>query len=85
MDPRHPQLLANLMGHRETIMGMTRHGMKRMKKGALIKASFEETSVVLHNAARFCRYIITILKKLERIFLTVNAIGRIGSKEYPRP
>lgn len=34
-------------------MGTTRHGMNRIDRGPLMKASFEETPEVLHEAARF--------------------------------
>lgn len=54
VDHRHLTLVANLMCNREKIMGMTRHGMNRLEDiGPLVRASFEETSVILKNAARF--------------------------------
>lgn len=53
VDYRHPCLLANLMCNREKIMGMTRHGMNRTDFGPLNHASFEETSEILHKAARY--------------------------------
>jgi|GEM_PF-6161420 len=53
VDYRHPCLLANLMCNRDKIMGMTRHGLNKAESGPLIKASFEETSEVLLEGARF--------------------------------
>lgn len=55
VDVRHLYLLAAIMCNREKVMSITRHGMNRIDKGPLVKASFEETPEVLNEAARFAQ------------------------------
>lgn len=55
VDRRNPELLAALICNQEKVMGMTRHGLNRGDNGVLMKATFEETSEVLHRGARFAQ------------------------------
>eukprot|EP00478_Filoreta_tenera_P002289 GABV01002358.1.p1 GENE.GABV01002358.1~~GABV01002358.1.p1 ORF type:complete len:194 (+),score=62.15 GABV01002358.1:35-616(+) len=43
LDHRHVQLLADLMTFRGQVLGITRHGLVRMKQSVLALASFEKT------------------------------------------
>ena len=55
VEKRHVQLVADAMTHRGAIIPMSRHGLNRPgnTSGALVQASFEETSDVLMEAATF--------------------------------
>jgi DNA-directed RNA polymerase III subunit RPC1 len=51
VDPRHVQLLADVMSYRGQILGITRHGIAKMKSSVLMLASFEKTGDYLFEAA----------------------------------
>ena len=51
IDIRHIQLLADLMTCRGEVLGITRHGMAKMKESVLMLASFEKTADHLFDAA----------------------------------
>ena len=51
IDPRHMQLLADVMTSKGEILGITRHGMSKMRDSVLQLASFEKTSDHLFEAA----------------------------------
>merc|ERR1712039_1087054 len=53
IDIRHIQLLADLMTCRGEVLGMTRHGMAKMKESVLMLASFEKTADHLFDAAYY--------------------------------
>jgi DNA-directed RNA polymerase III subunit RPC1 len=51
IDPRHLQLLADVMTQRGEVLGITRFGMGRMRDSVLQLASFEKTPDHLFEAA----------------------------------
>ncbi|XP_051126697.1 DNA-directed RNA polymerase III subunit 1 isoform X2 [Andrographis paniculata] len=51
IDIRHMMLLADLMTFKGEVLGITRHGVQRMKDSVLMLASFEKTSDHLFNAS----------------------------------
>ena len=51
VDKRHLTLLADLMTSRGEVLGMTRHGLAKMKESVLMLASFEKTADHLFEAA----------------------------------
>ena len=53
IDIRHIQLLADLMTCRGEVLGITRHGMAKMKESVLMLASFEKTADHLFDAAYY--------------------------------
>ncbi|KAG0421505.1 hypothetical protein HPB47_002600 [Ixodes persulcatus] len=53
VDRRHLMLLADLMTFRGEVLGITRHGLARMKESALMLASFERTADHLFDAAYY--------------------------------
>ncbi len=53
IDIRHIMLMADLMTCRGEVLGMTRHGMAKMKESVLMLASFEKTSDHLFDAAYY--------------------------------
>merc|ERR1719431_1656429 len=53
IDKRHIQLLADLMTCRGEVLGITRHGMAKMKESVLMLASFEKTADHLFDAAYY--------------------------------
>ena len=54
IDYRHITLIADHMTNKGILTSIDRHGMNQTDKGPLTRASFEETSVQLINAATFC-------------------------------
>ncbi|XP_065214140.1 DNA-directed RNA polymerase III subunit RPC1 [Planococcus citri] len=53
VDPRHVMLVADLMTSRGEPLGITRHGLAKMKESVLNLASFEKTSDHLFDAAYY--------------------------------
>ena len=53
VDRRHVALLADLMSCRGEILGITRHGLAKMKESVLMLASFERTSDHLFDASYY--------------------------------
>jgi len=53
IDKRHVALLADLMSCRGEILGITRHGLAKMKESVLMLASFERTSDHLFEASYY--------------------------------
>merc|ERR1712112_164866 len=53
IDKRHIMLLADLMTCRGEVLGITRHGLAKMKESVLMLASFEKTSDHLFDAAYY--------------------------------
>jgi DNA-directed RNA polymerase III subunit RPC1 len=53
IDRRHIMLLADLMTCRGEVLGITRHGLAKMKESVLMLASFEKTSDHLFDAAYY--------------------------------
>merc|ERR1712083_477232 len=53
IDRRHIALLADLMTCRGEVLGITRHGLAKMKESVLMLASFEKTSDHLFDAAYY--------------------------------
>merc|ERR1719339_92611 len=53
IDIRHIQLRADLMTCRGEVLGITRHGMAKMKESVLMLASFEKTADHLFDAAYY--------------------------------
>ncbi|XP_064623865.1 DNA-directed RNA polymerase III subunit RPC1-like [Lineus longissimus] len=51
IDIRHVMLLADLMTFRGEVLGITRHGLAKMKESVLMLASFEKTADHLFEAA----------------------------------
>ncbi|KAG0715532.1 DNA-directed RNA polymerase III subunit RPC1 [Chionoecetes opilio] len=51
VDRRHIMLLADLMTCRGQVLGITRHGLSKMKESVLMLASFEKTADHLFDAA----------------------------------
>ncbi|KZV37827.1 DNA-directed RNA polymerase III subunit rpc1-like, partial [Dorcoceras hygrometricum] len=51
IDTRHMMLLADLMTSKGEVLGITRHGVQKMKDSVLMLASFEKTSDHLFNAS----------------------------------
>ncbi|XP_074366508.1 DNA-directed RNA polymerase III subunit 1 [Apium graveolens] len=51
IDVRHMMLLADLMTYKGDVLGITRHGIQKMKDSVLMLASFEKTSDHLFNAS----------------------------------
>ncbi|KAJ9598139.1 hypothetical protein L9F63_026755 [Diploptera punctata] len=51
IDRRHPMLVADLMTSRGEVLGITRHGLSKMKESVLNLASFEKTADHLFDAA----------------------------------
>lgn len=51
IDKRHIMLLADLMTCRGEVLGITRHGLAKMKESVLMLASFEKTADHLFDAA----------------------------------
>lgn len=63
VDPRHTQLLADVMTYRGTVLGITRFGIARMKDSVLMLASFEKTpdhlfDAAIHARTDTCRYVL---------------------------
>lgn len=52
IDPRHMQLLADVMTYKGDVLGITRFGLAKMRDSVLQLASFEKTSDHLFEAAR---------------------------------
>ena len=50
---RHIGLLCDIMSHNGNIMSVDRHGINKSNIGPLAKCSFEETTVIMMNAAVF--------------------------------
>eukprot|EP00796_Vickermania_ingenoplastis_P011976 gene11976-8249_t len=55
IDIRHIYLLADVMTHRGSVLGITRYGLQKMSNSVLTMASFERTTEHLYNAAVFQR------------------------------
>ena len=55
IDPRHVQLLADIMTFKGQVLGITRFGVSKMKNSTLMLASFEMTTDHLYEAAVHCR------------------------------
>lgn len=53
IDRRHITLLADLMTCRGEVLGITRHGLAKMKESVLMLASFEKTSDHLFDASYY--------------------------------
>ena len=53
IDIRHIMLMADLMTCRGEVLGMTRHGMAKMKESVLMLASFEKMADHLFDAAYY--------------------------------
>lgn len=53
VDARHLQLLADLMCHQGVVLGITRHGMAKMRSSSFKLASFEVTLPSIYDAAFF--------------------------------
>merc|ERR1712228_13296 len=53
IDKRHIMLLGDLMTCRGEVLGITRHGLAKMKESVLMLASFEKTSDHLFDAAYY--------------------------------
>ncbi|CAG0896236.1 unnamed protein product, partial [Darwinula stevensoni] len=53
IDQRHVMLLADLMTFKGEVLGITRHGLAKMKESVLMLASFERTSDHLFDAAYY--------------------------------
>merc|ERR1712050_354911 len=53
IDIRHIMLLADLVTCRGEVLGITRHGLAKMKDSVLMLASFERTADHLFEAAYF--------------------------------
>ncbi|XP_046612722.1 DNA-directed RNA polymerase III subunit RPC1 isoform X1 [Neodiprion virginianus] len=53
IDRRHPMLVADLMTSRGEVLGITRHGLSKMKESVLNLASFEKTADHLFDAAYY--------------------------------
>eukprot|EP01054_Gregarina_sp_Poly1_P006220 Gregarina_sp_Poly_1__6219@NODE_329_length_9477_cov_82_111477_g279_i0_p1_GENE_NODE_329_length_9477_cov_82_111477_g279_i0NODE_329_length_9477_cov_82_111477_g279_i0_p1_ORF_typecomplete_len1682_score254_39RNA_pol_Rpb1_5/PF04998_17/2_6e123RNA_pol_Rpb1_2/PF00623_20/2_2e69RNA_pol_Rpb1_1/PF04997_12/5_9e68RNA_pol_Rpb1_3/PF04983_18/7_5e03RNA_pol_Rpb1_3/PF04983_18/3_2e29RNA_pol_Rpb1_4/PF05000_17/1e24Ribosomal_S14/PF00253_21/9_5e03Ribosomal_S14/PF00253_21/0_48_NODE_329_length_9477_cov_82_111477_g279_i036018 len=51
IDIRHMQLLGDVMTYRGEVLGITRHGIQKMRASVLCLASFEETNEHLYEAA----------------------------------
>jgi DNA-directed RNA polymerase III subunit RPC1 len=51
VDKRHLTLVADLMTCRGEVLGITRHGLAKMKESVLMLASFEKTADHLFEAA----------------------------------
>ncbi|CAK9184824.1 unnamed protein product [Ilex paraguariensis] len=51
IDVRHMMLLADLMTFKGEVLGITRHGVQKMKDSVLMLASFEKTADHLFNAS----------------------------------
>ena len=51
VDKRHLMLVADLMTCRGEVLGITRHGLAKMKESVLMLASFERTADHLFEAA----------------------------------
>jgi len=51
IDARHVMLLADLMTFRGEVLGITRHGLAKMKESVLMLASFERTADHLFDAS----------------------------------
>ncbi|KAM3303404.1 hypothetical protein P3S67_014434 [Capsicum chacoense] len=51
IDLRHMMLLADLMTYNGDVLGITRHGVQKMKDSVLMVASFEKTTDHLFNAS----------------------------------
>ncbi|KAG9744206.1 beta and beta-prime subunits of DNA dependent RNA-polymerase, partial [Aureobasidium melanogenum] len=51
IDPRHMQLLADVMTYKGDVLGITRFGLAKMRDSVLQLASFEKTPDHLFNAA----------------------------------
>lgn len=55
VDKRHLTLVADLMTCRGEVLGITRHGLAKMKESVLMLASFEKTADHLFEAAYHCQ------------------------------
>lgn len=55
IDPRHMQLLADIMTFKGQVLGITRFGVSKMKNSTLMLASFEMTTDHLYESAIHCR------------------------------
>lgn len=53
LDQRHVMLLADLMTYRGEVLGITRHGLSKMKESVLMLASFERTTDHLFDASYY--------------------------------
>ncbi|KAL0329659.1 UNVERIFIED_CONTAM: DNA-directed RNA polymerase III subunit [Sesamum radiatum] len=51
IDIRHMMLLADLMTFKGEVLGITRHGVQKMRDSVLMLASFEKTADHLFNAS----------------------------------
>jgi DNA-directed RNA polymerase III subunit RPC1 len=51
IDNRHVMLLGDIMTNKGEVLGITRHGISKMKDSALMLASFEQTHEHLFDAA----------------------------------
>ncbi|XP_022867360.1 DNA-directed RNA polymerase III subunit RPC1-like isoform X1 [Olea europaea var. sylvestris] len=51
IDIRHMKLLADLMTFKGEVLGITRHGVQKMRDSVLMLASFEKTADHLFNAS----------------------------------
>lgn len=55
IDPRHIQLLADIMTFKGQVLGITRFGVSKMKNSTLMLASFEMTTDHLYDSAVHCK------------------------------
>jgi DNA-directed RNA polymerase III subunit RPC1 len=55
IDPRHIQLLADIMTFMGQVLGITRFGVSKMKNSTLMLASFEMTTDHLYDSAVHCK------------------------------
>lgn len=55
IDPRHIQLLADIMTFKGQVLGITRFGVSKMKNSTLMLASFEMTTDHLYESAVHCK------------------------------
>jgi DNA-directed RNA polymerase III subunit RPC1 len=69
IDRRHITLLADLMSCRGEVLGITRHGLAKMKESVLMLASFEKTG---DHLVRFLLQFLTLLKSA--FFLSIRCI-----------
>lgn len=55
IDIRHVQLLADVMTFKGKVLGITRHGVRKMTSSTLTLAGFEQTTDHLYDAAVYCK------------------------------
>jgi len=55
IDIRHIQLLADVMTFKGKVLGINRHGVRKMTSSTLTLAGFEQTTDHLYDAAVFCK------------------------------